>query len=294
MKLFKRIKNGWALTKKSWGILKGNPGLVRFPIIGGLVGLLVAIVVIGPGIFLFASETSQVAGAILAAVGAYLASFAVFYFSVGLAHSVDRHLHDSDISFGEALSHSSTRMSAIAGWALLSVFISTVLQVAQEKLGFAGQILAGLAGAAWGILTFLAIPVIAIEGTGPFATVKRCGSLVKSKWGEQITGVVAIGGIVFFIGILPAILLIVGGIALMAAVSLPLGAFVLTIGVLLLIAAAVVQQAMATIFGVTLYHFAAQGEVLGGFTPEELEGAVQSKGGPAMPGGLGPTSTSVV
>lgn len=268
--------------------------MVRFPVVGGLVGLLIAIVIIGPGVYLFASEVSQVAGAIIVAVGAYLASFAVYYFSVGLAHSVDRELHDQRIGFGEALSHSSTRMSAIAGWALLSVFISTVLQVAQDKLGAAGDVLAGLAGAAWGVLTFLAIPVIAIEGTGPFATVKRCGSLVKSKWGEQITGVIAIGGIVFFVGILPSVLLIIGGIALMAAVSLPLGAFVLVIGILLLITAAVIQQAMATIFGVTLYHFAAEGEVLGGFTAEELEGAVQSKGGPAMPGGLGPTSTSVV
>jgi hypothetical protein len=291
--IFKRIKHGWGLTKKSWGILRSNPGLARFPVVGGLTGMLVAILVAGPGVFLFASEISQVAGAIIAAVGIYLASFAVYFFSVGLAHSVDQRLHEKEVSFGAAVSHASERMSAIAGWALVSVAISTILQTAQEKLGVAGDLLAGLAGAAWGVLTFLAIPVIAIEGTGPLATVKRCGSLVKRKWGEQITGVVAIGGIVFFVGILPAIALIAGGIFLMASISLPLGAFVALIGILALIAAVVIQQAMATIFGVTLYHFAAEGEVLGDFSAAELEGAVRS-GGPGMPGGLGPTSSTTV
>ena len=61
------------------------------------------------------------------------------------------------------------------------------------------------------MLTFLAIPVIAIEGTGPITTLKRCAHLVKSRWGEQITGTVTIGAAVALVGILPGMLLIVGG-----------------------------------------------------------------------------------
>ena len=50
------------------------------------------------------------------------------------------------------------------------------------------------------------MPVIAIEGTGPFETLKRSASLFKQRWGQQITGNIAIGGAVFLIGFLPALI----------------------------------------------------------------------------------------
>ena len=48
------------------------------------------------------------------------------------------------------------------------------------------------------------MPVIAIEGTGPFETLKRSAALFKQRWGQQITGNLAIGGVVFLLGLLPA------------------------------------------------------------------------------------------
>ena len=66
---------------------------------------------------------------------------------------------------------------------------------------------------AWSLVTFLAVPVIAIEGTGPFETLKRSASLFRERWGQQITGNIAIGGAVFLLGVLPAALLIVAGFA---------------------------------------------------------------------------------
>ncbi|HNC15083.1 MAG TPA: hypothetical protein PLV77_04225, partial [Solirubrobacterales bacterium] len=82
----KRIKAGWQLTKKSWRVLSDSPGLVRFPLIGGLIALLITIVLIGPGLYLL-EDGNSAPGAILAAVGIYLAAFATFYFAVGLAHN---------------------------------------------------------------------------------------------------------------------------------------------------------------------------------------------------------------
>lgn len=64
----KRIKSGWQLTKKSWGILSDEPGLVKFPIVGGVIALLIAIVLIAPG--LDSLEADPVAlGVVLVAVG---------------------------------------------------------------------------------------------------------------------------------------------------------------------------------------------------------------------------------
>ena len=68
----------------------GLAGLVRFPLIGSLIALLITIVLIGPGLYLLGRK--QRSRAILAAVGIYLAAFATFYFAVGLAHSADRQM----------------------------------------------------------------------------------------------------------------------------------------------------------------------------------------------------------
>ncbi|HNC06170.1 MAG TPA: DUF6159 family protein, partial [Solirubrobacterales bacterium] len=166
----------------------------------------------------------------------------------------------------------------IAGWAFVATVVMTIIRAIQERFGIAGAIVGGLAGAAWGILTFLAVPVIALEGTGPIETIKRCASLVKSRWGEQIAGTIAIGGIVFLVGFLPATLLIVAGVALWTVSGIG-GAILIAVGVLVLVVAALVQQSLATIFGVALYRYVAGQEAVGGFTEQELESAVRLKRG---------------
>ena len=72
---------------------------------------------------------------------------------------------------------------------------------------------------AWSLVTFLAVPVIAIEGTGPFETLKRSASIFRERWGQQITGNIAIGGAVFLLGVLPAAILIVAGVLLWSSAS---------------------------------------------------------------------------
>lgn len=274
----KRIKAGWRLTKKSWRILADSPGLVRFPLVGGLFALLVAVIVVGPGVYLI-EDGFEVAGGIVVAVGAYLIAFVTYYFAVGLAHNADRRMQGESPSFSDGVALASHRTGAIAGWAFVATVVVTVIRAIRERFGIAGAILGGLAGAAWGVLSFLAVPVIAMEGTGPIATLKRCGQLVRSRWGEQITGTIAIGGIVFLLGMLPGILLIVAGVAVWATTGV-VGAILIACGVLIVIAAALVQQSLATIFGVALYHYVAEERAVGGFTADELQGAVRRKGGP--------------
>jgi len=290
--MFKRIKSGWQLTKKSWRILSDEPGLIKFPLVGGLLALLVAIVLIGPGLYFF-EEGPEALGIVLAAVGIYLAAFVTFYFAVGLAHNADQRMRGNEATFSEGMALASSRMSQIAGWAFVSTVVMTVIRWLQERFGIAGAILGGLVGAAWGILSFLAVPVIALEGTGPIATLKRCGTLVKSRWGEQITGTIAIGGAVFLFGMLPAILFIVAGVVIWTT-SAAGGVILIGLGVVVFIVAALIQQALSTIFGVALYRYVAGQEVVGGFTTEEMESAVRTKGKPGSGPGMPSTSASTI
>ncbi len=98
-----------------------------------------------------------------------------------------------------------------------------------------------------------------------------------------MTGNVAIGGIVGLLGVLPAVLLIAGGVYLWISddgdSGLAAGAVIIAIGALLLTVSMVLIQAMRGVFGVALYRYASSGEASSGFTAEELESAVHTKGG---------------
>jgi len=271
------MKRGWGLTKKSWSVLSGHRELIKFPLFGGVATMLMALIVVGPGLYLI-EDDKLAAGAPLVVVGLYLLALIGTYFSVGLAACADMILRGREARFGDGTAVASSRFAEIAGWALVSTVIATLIGLLEDKGGIAGAIFGRLLQLGWSLITFLAVPVIAIEGTGPFATLKRSASLFRQRWGEQITGNVAIGGIVFLIGLIPAAILIAGGVLLWASSGLA-GAVLVAIGVIVLAVAMLVQSALAGIFGVALYRYALDGETVGGFTSAEFESAIRRKDG---------------
>jgi hypothetical protein len=271
-----RVKRGWGLTKKSWALLREHPSLIRFPLYGAVATTLLAIVFLGPGLYLF--DEDQTAAAIpLIVIGVYVLSFVGFYFSVALAACADMIFRGQEASVGDGLAVARSRLAQISGWAAVSAAISLVMGLLENQGGTLGTVAARLVGMAWSLVTFLAVPVIAIEGTGPFETIKRSAALFRDRWGQQITGNIAIGAAVFLIGVLPAILLIVAGVALWSAAAF-LGALLVIVGALVLAVALLISRALSGIFGVALYRYALDGETVGGFTAEELESAVRTKG----------------
>lgn len=272
-----RIKRGWGLTKKSWGLLNEHRELIRFPLFGAVATIVPAIVFLGPGLYLF--DKDQLAGAIpLILIGVYAFSVIGFYFSVALAACADMIFRGQEASVGDGLAVARSRFAQICGWAAVNTAISAVMGLLENQGGIGGQIAARLVGMAWSLVTFLAVPVIAIEGTGPFETLKRSASLFRDRWGQQITGNLAIGGAVFLLGVLPAVLLIVIGVAVWSSAAF-LGALLVVIGAIVLAVALLISKALSGIFGVALYRYALDGEVVGGFTREDLESAVKTKGG---------------
>jgi hypothetical protein len=272
-----RIKRGWGLTKKSWGLLNEHRELIRFPLYGAVATIVPAIVFLGPGLYLF--DKDQLAGAIpLVVIGVYALSVIGFYFSVALAACADMIFRGQEATVGDGLAVARSRFTQICGWAAVNTAISAVMGVLENQGGIGGQIAARLVGMAWSLVTFLAVPVIAIEGTGPLETLKRSASLFRDRWGQQITGNIAIGGAVFLLGVLPAVLLIVIGVAVWSSAAF-LGALLVVIGAIVLAVALLVSKALSGIFGVALYRYALDGEVVGGFTREDLESAVKTKGG---------------
>jgi len=195
-----RIKRGWALTKKSWGVLNSHRELARFPLYGAVATIPLAFVFLGPGLYFL--EKDALGGAIpLLVIGVYVLSVVGFYFSVGLAAAADMIFRGEQASVSDGLAVARSRFSQICGWAAVSTAISVLMSALENQGGIAGTIAARVVGMAWSLVTFLAVPVIAIEGTGPFETLKRSSHLFKSRWGAQITGNIAIGGAIFLFGV---------------------------------------------------------------------------------------------
>lgn len=271
------MRQGWELTKKSWSVVRRHPKLLRLTITGGIMAFLVALVVGGPGLWLSASDmdSTRYVGWGLLAIASYGASFFVIYYNVALAAAADDSLAGRDPDLAAAKARARNLLPAIAGWALVSMIVAVLFSVLRDKGGSAGRILGSLGAAAWGFVTFFVVPVLALEGIGPINAVKRSSQLVRQKWGQQVTGNVAIGGLATLVSMLGAIIAVVGVVLLVtgATANVVIGVILVVAGAVLLIASSVVAGAMRGVFGVALYHFGVDDEARGPFERSELTAA---------------------
>lgn len=270
-----RLRRGWRLAMVSLGVLRRDRTLGAFPILGGLTTLFAAAAFGIPSAVLFGDD-QPVFGVILAAVGIYVATFLGVFFAVALAGAASKALQGEDVTVGDGIAVASRHVGTIAGWAGILASVNIVLRAIEERFGFVGLIVAGLIGAAWGLVTFLVVPVIAIEGIGPISALKRSASLFRQRWGEQVVGTASIGILVLVFGFLPAAVIV--GIGFLIG---SFGAIVVAVAIaaVIFIVAAIVGQALQGIFSVALYRYAAGEGATAPFSEEDLAGAFRPKRG---------------
>lgn len=271
--MFTRIKQGWQLTKKAWSVVRQHPSLAKLPLIGGVLALIAALVLAGPGVFLASGDqdATRLVGYVLIALGSYAASFIVIYYNVILAGAANDALQGREPDVPAARQVAKNRLPTIAGWALVSALVSLFFAIMRDRGGLLGRIAATLGAAVWALVTFLVVPVLALEGIGPIEAIKRSGTLVRNRWGQQVTGNFVIGGIasVFtFVGVAA----VVGGVVLIASGGglAVLGGLLVFIGLAVAVGASVFAGATKGVFGVALYHFVAEDRAVGPFTNAEL------------------------
>ncbi len=269
-----RIRRGWELTKTSWGVLRSDRSLAVFPVLAALASLALGAAFAIPSWLLF-DDDQTVAGVILAAIGIYVLTFVGVFFSVALAAAAAQVLDGQDATVASGMAVARQRLGAIAGWAALLASVNVIIRGLAERAGPLGDILLGGIAVAWSLVTFLAVPVIALENTGPIDTLKRSAHIFRERWGEQVTGQFSIGAIVFLAALVPAAILVLIGVAIgQAAVT----GVLIAVAVVILIVAAIISTALSQIFAVALYRFAVGKGATGAFTEAELSGAVQPRG----------------
>lgn len=272
-----RMRSGWELTKKSWALLREHPSLSKFPIYGAISMFIAAVIILVPS-FVLIEKDQEIPGIAILVIGMFVLAIIAFFFSVGLAATADKIFRGEPATTSDGFAVARERFPQIAGWAALSATLGLALSLLRDQGGILGNIAAGLVGLAWSLVTFLAAPIVAIEGTGPFATLKRSAGMFKSRWGTQITGNVAIGGIIGLLGFLPGALFAFAGFLVWSSSGVA-GAALAAIGIVIIGISLVISNALNGVFGVALYHYVQDGQPIAGFTAEEFESVVKAKKG---------------
>ncbi len=275
-----RFRLGLKLAGQSWRVLRGHPALLAFP----LTAILAAIVLVGPpalyGAYLL-EEGDTVPGAALLVLAAYLAAFITAFMGVGLVAAADAIMRGREAGFGFGVKVAMSHLGAISGWALINAALSVALGLLESR-GAGGQIAAGLVGGAWTVVSLLAVPAIALEDAGPLQAIKRSASIFKERWAGQVTGMAAIGGLVFLLGVLPGVLIAVLGVLILSGGGgggeLAAGEVILALGVVITAVAVLISAALRQVFAAALYRYATTGHAPTAFADADLESAVRVRG----------------
>jgi hypothetical protein len=270
----------WRLMGASWQLLAQDKRLVVFRLVSGIAlaavsGLFAVPMFVAMGGPVHAAAQWHASPQMYLAmfVFYFLAYFVIIFFNAGLIACVLKQMDGEQPTIGYGLAFAWQRLPQICGWALLASSVGMLLRMLEERVGFIGKLIVGLLGMAWSVTSFLVVPVLVVEGSGPIESYRRSVEMLKRTWGEQIIGNVSFGLIFALFGILPAILLFTVAAKFGPAALLAAGAVL----VVWLIALGLVQSTLQTIYQAAIYRYAANGEAPPGFDGGMIAAAFREK-----------------
>lgn len=281
-----KFARSWSLMKASAGVLRAEKSLLVFPLLSGLCTLVVAASFLLPAALMtiggqrlgvrYEHGLSTASWTLLFLF--YLVQyFVIIFFNTALTGAALMRLRGEDATVGAGLALAGSRIGSILGYALVAATVGLLLRMLQERLGLIGRFVVGLLGLAWTVATFLVVPVLAAEGTGPVESVKRSVALLRGTWGENLIGNAGISVVFGLVGLVLALAsaaLVVGAVAAHSIVAVVAAVAVVIFAFILL---ALVQSSLQGIYAAALYRYAEHGEAGAGFPPALLEQAFRQK-----------------
>ena len=263
-----RISRSFQLVGQSYQILMRDKELMVLPLISGVImALVVAVIVLG-----FSLGAAVAPGPALYVplflLYVLMYSIGIFFQAAVVAGATER-MRGGDPTVGSALAAAWARLGPIVMWAVVAATVGMLLRAIQDRVGFIGKIVAGLAGVAWSLATFFIVPVLVLENKSIGDSFTRSVTVFKKTWGETMTGGVSLGGAAFC-----------AWLALFALVTL--AAMVLgPAAIVLLVAGAIVLgiffSTLQGIYVASLYRYATEGLVPPGFDRTLLDNAFRPK-----------------
>ncbi|MGH8278879.1 MAG: DUF6159 family protein [Gammaproteobacteria bacterium] len=270
----------WQLMGAAWQLLKQDKKLVVFPLVSGL-ALLGVILLFGLPLYSSGVAKGWFRNPQHPAHGMYgtlflfyfISYFVMIFCNSALIACVLKQMDGDQPTLGDGWRAAWQRFPQIFGWALLASTVGFLLRMLEERVGFIGRIVVGLLGMAWTVTSFLVVPVLVAEGDGPIDSYKRSVEMLKRSWGEQIIGNVSFGLIFFVLGVIPALVFMLFAVGGGAAVLVVVGGLL----AIYLVALALVQSTLQTIYQAAVYRYAADGEAPAGFDKQVIAEAFRVK-----------------
>jgi Family of unknown function (DUF6159) len=266
-----RITRSFQLVGQSYRILMRDKELMILPLISGLV----MAVVVASFFLAFGLVGGGVEGSgpdvYLPVLLMYVVTYAVgIFFQAAVVAGATERMRGGDPTVSSALAAAWRRLGPIVMWAILAGTVGMVLRAIQDRVGFVGKIIAGLAGVAWSLATFFIVPVLVLEDRSIKDSLAQSVSVFKKTWGETVTGGASLGIAAFC-----AWLALFAIAALFAMVAGPLAIVVFIAGATLL---AIFFSTLNGVYVASLYRFATEGAVPPGFDRTLLNDAFVPKG----------------
>ncbi len=278
-----KLARSWELVKASWAVLQADKELLIFPIVSAIAVITVmatfAVPMFLAGMFdrgFGLGGTIPFAGIVLGFCFYAVQYTIIFYCNSALVGAAMIRLKGGDPTIGDGFRIANQHFASIVGYALLSATVGIVLRSIAQR-GIVGRIVASVLGLGWNIATFLAVPVLVIEGVGPIEAVKRSTQLLKKTWGEQIAGNLGIGAafaLMFFAMFVPF------GAALALAITTKSAVLIVAVVAVFILAAimmSLVGSALSAIYTAAVYRYATEGNPGGMFDAELVRGAFRVK-----------------
>ena len=271
---FDRMGRGWALTKTSFGVIREEKQLLLLPVISGITLVLLVIGfaagLMGLVVLDNILDAAGGAGVALVIVLGFLFYVAVYfvgiYFNAALVHCATVKLQGGKPTLGDGLRAANQALGKLLAWAAVAATVGMIISAIQQRGGILGRIVGTIAGVAWSIAIYFAVPVILYERLGPFKAVRRSVEIMRKTWGEALGGT-------FGMGIIFALLALAGLIPFVAGFMLWGSTGNVWILVALIILAVAYWLALAIFFSAAqgvllaaLYRYAVTGAVSPGFS----------------------------
>ena len=284
------FSRSWMITKLTFAVINKDRELLWFALLSFIFSALFTVAMIFPSVIPtlmengFSRDSLQVYEYVMIFLTYFGLAFIATFFNVCVVYTTKVRFEGGNATFSESLRFAFSRIPVIIQWSLLSATVGLILRILHNlasRLGKIGQIVAniliGLLGMAWSIMTIFVVPVLVYEGLGPVAALKRSMAVIRKTWGESLIKTIGLGLVqvlVLLMIVLVSGLVSYGLMSAFDVVGLLAG---IGIGALLILLTALVFTVANTIFNTALYVYANNNLVAPGFREDVVKGAFRQK-----------------
>lgn len=278
-----RLKTSWLLLKQSLKVLKNNKELVRYPVMGGLLSLIVtipfgAMFFFGENTLYYVTKNFEgkedasltLLGLAVTFVYYVIIYFIIFMYNTGLAANVLDIFRGKSEKYHAYMARAWAKKVPIFVYSLITATVGMILRAIEERSRLIGYLVSRILGTLWGLANLFTIPIIAENDITAPAAIKKSTKLFISKWGENIAARITFGGLAFLIFLLMFIPIVIVSVMLGATLG-PIGIILALIIIFTIILVfSLVQSAASSILSTALYFYAEYQQVPAAFDKDLL------------------------